>query len=658
MPISAPTARGPSRPLPARTVRGLSHRALLLAAALLGFGVAIGLPPAALAQPRTSVADASATANSALVRATIPPGDRNYTRLTEAILAADMDYIVTTARERAQENAALEPTAAMTLALDAFAARRFDEARGILAKLPDGPRGFSEAILEPYIFLAQGDPNAAVREMRARRTDLPEDLSGIAEALVLEAAGRPVEAAVAYSLVERTLNTEPYPRGKEPASAEEYLRLLDQGRTAHALYRSALTQHRIGRREEAARLYTLAAGFASESADLRDNQRRLQRRQPPREAPLDASRGLGRILFFVADVLGQEEGIQAYQRDPSLPDDLAAPRAMTLVQFALLLDPTAHDWLLGAAADLEGAGGLDGAARLLARVPASSVFAADANLALAELELERRRDPAAIAAARSALRAGSDRWSILLGVADVMRIAGEDQEAMRAVNRALALTQDPEDRSMVLFSRAFIHRFAGRLPEAAADARAANALDNSDTGRMLVVGLMMDNPDTWAESVSVGRQLLAELPDSVDRLNGLGYALIQRPEGLEEGFRLLWRGYSLGEHDDAVVDSLGWAYYQYGAFDEALALIQRANELGRRTPNAEILDHLGDVLWRLDRRQEAQEAWRQALRARPDLPRRSQLEAKLREGLPTPAPVRRPLPEVDTQSTPTERSQT
>jgi tetratricopeptide (TPR) repeat protein len=173
-----------------------------------------------------------------------------------------------------------------------------------------------------------------------------------------------------------------------------------------------------------------------------------------------------------------------------------------------------------------------------------------------------------------------------------------------------------------------------------------------------MVSLMMDNPDTWAEAISIGRQLVAELPDSVDRLNGLGYALIQRPEGLEEGFRLLWRGYSLGEHDYAVVDSLGWAYYLHGAFDEALALIQRSNEMSRREPNAEILDHLGDVLWRLDRRQEAQEAWRQALRARPEQPRRGLIEGKLRDGLTTPAPVQRPLPEVDTQTTPSERSQT
>jgi tetratricopeptide (TPR) repeat protein len=122
--------------------------------------------------------------------------------------------------------------------------------------------------------------------------------------------------------------------------------------------------------------------------------------------------------------------------------------------------------------------------------------------------------------------------------------------------------------------------------------------------------------------------------------------LIQRPEGLDEGFRLLWRGYALNDRNDALVDSLGWAYYLYGQFDEALVLIERANELTGDNPNAEILDHLGDVRWRLNDQEGARDAWRQALAAWPDAPRRRSLERKLSEGLTTPAPEMRDPPAV------------
>src|SRR5690606_8573278 len=139
--------------------------------------------------------------------------------------------------------------------------------------------------------------------------------------------------------------------------------------------------------------------------------------------------------------------------------------------------------------------------------------------------------------------------------------------------------------------------------------------------------------------------------------NALGYALIQRPEGLEEGYRLLWRGFNFGQQDMAVVDSLGWAYYQYGHFDQARALIERANDLSVGNPNAEVLDHLGDVYWRLNRRDDARNAWREALDAEPDAIRRRELEQKLSRGLTAPAPRRRDLPRVDLPDGPAQREE-
>jgi tetratricopeptide (TPR) repeat protein len=187
--------------------------------------------------------------------------------------------------------------------------------------------------------------------------------------------------------------------------------------------------------------------------------------------------------------------------------------------------------------------------------------------------------------------------------------------------------------------------------------RAAYEIDQSVDTRLLYVSILMDDPNAWSDGIQVARGLFAEQPDSVIRLNALGYALIQRPEGLEEGYRLLWRGFNFGQQDYAVVDSLGWAYYLYGRFEEARALIERANELSVADPNAEILDHLGDVYWRLDRRDDARNAWRQALDADPDAIRRRSLERKLRRGLTEPAPRRRDLPRVDLPEGPAQREE-
>jgi tetratricopeptide (TPR) repeat protein len=320
----------------------------------------------------------------------------------------------------------------------------------------------------------------------------------------------------------------------------------------------------------------------------------------------------------------------------------------------VLLAPDADDWRLYAAQQALDAGGFDGARRIVDRIGADSPFAPDAEIVRASIDIERGDDNAAVAAAERALTIAGDRWSVIASVGDVYRRVGMADRAIPAFDRALGMVQDPKDRADVLGWRAYAHRFAGNVAAASADMRAAYEIDQSVDTRLLYVSILMDDPEGWGDGIRMARGLFAEQPDSVLRLNALGYALIQRPEGLEEGYRLLWRGFNYGQTDYAVTDSLGWAYYLYGRFEEARVLIERAVELTAE-PNAEILDHLGDVYWRLNRRPDARGAWRQALDARPDAIRRRSLEQKLARGLTSQAPRRRDLPQVTLPQGPARR---
>jgi tetratricopeptide (TPR) repeat protein len=285
------------------------------------------------------------------------------------------------------------------------------------------------------------------------------------------------------------------------------------------------------------------------------------------------------------------------------------------------------------------------------------VYAADAEITRAAIAIERNDFAAASAAAERALAQGGERWPIIASVGDVYRRAGRAEQAIPAFDRALSLVQSAEDRADVLGYRAYAHRFAGNVTAASADMRAAYEADPSTDTRLLYVSILMDDPNGWSDGIAMARGLLAEQPDSVTRLNALGYALLQRPEGLEEGYRLLWRGFNFGQMDYAVVDSLGWAYYLHGRFEEARALVERANDLSANDPNPEILDHLGDIYWRLNRRDDARATWRQALDARPDAIRRRSLEQKLQRGLIATAPRRRELPQVALPEGPARRDE-
>jgi tetratricopeptide (TPR) repeat protein len=360
-------------------------------------------------------------------------------------------------------------------------------------------------------------------------------------------------------------------------------------------------------------------------------------------------------MIFLSEFITQTEmlGRVLASRDPE--PGLSSVSGTTLLQVGLLLAPDASDWRLYAAQQLVDAGGESGAERIIGLMPADALYAADADILRAGILINQDNDAGAVAAAERAAAAAGDRWTHIAAAADIYRQTNRPEQSIATYGRALAMAESAEDRADILGYRAYAHRFSGNIPAAVRDMRAAYELDQSVNTRLLYVSILMDDPRAWRDGIEVARGLFAEQPDSVTRLNALGYALIQQPQGLEEGYRLLWRGFNFGQYDYAVVDSLGWAYYLYGHFDQARALIERANDLNVGDPNAEVLDHLGDVYWRLDRRDDARAQWRQALAADPDVIRRRSLEQKLARGLTERAPRQRELPSVDLPDRPAQR---
>lgn len=592
----------------------------------------------------------------AALRTTAPPNaaaNRTYETPDAALLEADVDYLVREGHRAVSRNDQDGLWYAAAFA-DDLAAGRYTEARNVLRDAPGGLNGAFADMFEPFLIAAEGNVNRAVERVDSGGDNLPAPLPEVARALLFEAAGRLPEAAAVYALMIERLDTTP-PGDAEPQTSEEFDRMLGAARTSHAVYRAALVSHRLGRTEEARRYYTIVRGYEPRSIAVNANLARLNAGQPPFEQPLTAVSATGRWMLFLSEFLTQAETLTALvaQRDPA--QGYASTSGSVMLQIGSLLATDSDDWRLYAAQQTLDAGGINGAQRIIDQIPATSPYAPDAEIVRASIQIERGNDADAAAAADRALAIAGDRWAIIASVGDVYRRIGHPDRAIPAFDRALTLTQDGKDRADVLGWRAYAHRFSGNLAAATADMRAAYEADPSVDTRLLYVTILMDDPAAWNDGIAMARSLFAEQPDSVMRLNALGYALIQRPQGLEEGYRLLWRGFNYGQTDYAVIDSLGWAYYLYGHFDQARALIERANDLSANDPNSEILDHLGDVYWRLNRRDDARATWRRALEARPDAIRRRDIEQKIARGLTAPAPRQQQLPQVSLPEGPAQR---
>ncbi len=597
----------------------------------------------------------SASRNSPQVQATAFAGSHTYPKTVDAVLAADLDTVIAKARGTgadAPSNAAVSSLVVM----DELAAGRPSSARSVLDTMPERYRDGARDLLEPWILLGEGDKAQAAARAKEAAPRMPGRLGGVLQPLIAEAAGDLAAADTLYSRLEKTLDVTP-PSEEEPSSLEEALLQLAGPQTTQILYREALVKHRLGNRDEARRLYGLVDKFAPNSPDVALNQARLERGEAPFEPPLDLVRGLARWSLFLSEEFGRTEGLAQVLSDPTPQNGLVSPSSALFAQMGVALDPSATDWALGAAYTLIRVdGGAAGAERILKRIPADSPYGPDAAIGLAEVALKRDDMAKAAAEAQRAVRLAPDRWTIALSAASVLTRADRDTAAISTYDAALARAPTARDKADILISRAAAHNYFGRVERAVDDGRAAVATDGRSEIKIAAVGYLLEYPDGWTEAVRLGRELLSEKPESVSRLNQLGYTLIHRPEGLEEGYRLLSRGVTLGENDYAVVDSLGWAYYLYGDFDEAERFIVRADELSPE-PIGEILDHLGDVQWRQGRQDDARATWRRALEAKPEAKRRVTLADKIANGLKTAAPERR-TPPVLLPYTPSQRSDT
>ncbi|MGB5733385.1 MAG: tetratricopeptide repeat protein, partial [Thiohalocapsa sp.] len=134
------------------------------------------------------------------------------------------------------------------------------------------------------------------------------------------------------------------------------------------------------------------------------------------------------------------------------------------------------------------------------------------------------------------------------------------------------------------------------------------APDNPDllyARAMLAVG--MDRVDLLEQDL---RRILTADPDHVDALNALGYTLADRTDRFSEAQSLIERALQLRPDEPAILDSMGWVLYRMGNAKDAEPYLRQALE---GVFDAEIAAHLGEVLWVLDKQDEARDVWERAL---------------------------------------------
>jgi tetratricopeptide (TPR) repeat protein len=175
---------------------------------------------------------------------------------------------------------------------------------------------------------------------------------------------------------------------------------------------------------------------------------------------------------------------------------------------------------------------------------------------------------------------GNPRLQALLTTieADTLASGGQTELALSVLSNAIE--KFPSDTDL-LFARAMIHERKGDMDAQEADLQKVIELE----------------------------------PRNSRALNHLGYTLLVSSERFEEALALIERAIEVEPDDPAIIDSLGWAQFKLGRYEEALVSLQRAYA---NFPDGEVAAHLGETLWMLGRRDEATDLWDAALQDQPD----------------------------------------
>lgn len=269
------------------------------------------------------------------------------------------------------------------------------------------------------------------------------------------------------------------------------------------------------------------------------------------------------------------------------------------LQYAMALEPNNDQVLLQLAAVAEQQQEAEQAIALYRRIPDSSPMKRVSELQLGLNLADLGRHDEAIVHLKALLDSEPDDMRAYLALGGVYASKEDFKSAAEVYDRAVSRLAEPERENWNVFYQR---------------------------------GIAYERLKQWPKAEPNFRKALELFPDQPQVMNYLGYSWVDMNINLDEGLELIRKAVDLRPSDGYIVDSLGWAYYRLGRFDDAVRELERAVSL---KPDDPVLnDHLGDAYWRVGRRLEATFQWSHARDMKPEPDVLASVEKKLKEGLP------------------------
>jgi tetratricopeptide (TPR) repeat protein len=185
--------------------------------------------------------------------------------------------------------------------------------------------------------------------------------------------------------------------------------------------------------------------------------------------------------------------------------------------------------------------------------------------------------------------------------AGIMAQMGDEEEALEHLTEFAKI--NPNYAVDMLQAQAQLLSSMERFPEALEYYDKVVAYRPDSEGAHLGKAELLLRMNRLDDALDLYRKSAKRWPDSAMTLNALGYTLADRTDRYDEAAKFIHKALELDPESAAIIDSYGWVLYRQGQNDEALIQLERAYE---RLRDPEVAAHIVEVLWALERHDDAE----------------------------------------------------
>jgi tetratricopeptide (TPR) repeat protein len=257
-------------------------------------------------------------------------------------------------------------------------------------------------------------------------------------------------------------------------------------------------------------------------------------------------------------------------------------------------------------------GRLDEASARFAELVTTGKFLDDALYYLGMIA-ERHQDLERALRLYAEVQTGDNAVPALLRAATILKNHGAAPAADELLDHLV--TEAPQRAPEILAARARIDAESGDLTKAIAVlTRAGTEYPDSVELRYAKASLSEEHGQV-AAALRELKTVAALRPTDPAALNAYGYTLADNRRQLPVARRLIERAHAAAPKNASILDSLGWVLFRQGQSEEALPYLNAAYADDH---DGDVAAHLGEVLWQLGRRSDAERVWSDANKAGSD----------------------------------------